>query len=336
MRRGRTNRHAYIVEPSGDAGFLSPVNAPNQGTSGGFSHAAGFGPYTIAPGESIRIVMAEGKSGISREVANETGRLFKRGQISALEKNQVVFQGRDSLMQMFRRAKDNFDSGFAIPQAPLPPSLFEVTGGGDGIFLNWDYASAQEANIQGFEIWRAERRVDSTYYRIAELPATAREFVDNDLNPFGGPQRGQDYYYYISAVGNPVEVEPGVTRPLRSNRYYTQSYDPARLQRQAGEYMSQIRIAPNPYSRSASSSLSLGDQQEDRVAFYDIPGNARIRIYTELGELIRTIHHSDGSGDAFWDLTTEWRQKIVSGVYIVIFENLETGEKTTRKFVAIL
>lgn len=331
MSRGRTPRHAFQVESTGEAGFLSPSAAPNLGTSGGYSHAAGYGPYTIGPGESIRIVIAEGVSGISKELANETGRRFKRGDLSSLQKNQIVFQGRDSLMQTFRRAKDNFDSDFAITQAPNAPLSFDVNGGGDGIYMEWSYDAAAQANITGFEVYRAERRVDSTYYRIAALPPTAQEFVDNDLNPFGGPQRGQDYFYYLVAVGT-----PGADGVLKSNRFFTQTYDPARLQRPAGEYMSQIRIAPNPYTRRASAALSLGGNNEDRIAFFDVPGTARIRIYTELGELIKTINHTDGSGDAFWDLTTEWRQKIVSGIYIVLFKDLNTGETTTQKFVAIL
>lgn len=342
MTIGRTNRHAYRVEPSGLPGFLEPSGDPSLGTSGGFSAASGYGPYTMAPGESIRIVVAEAVAGISREVANETGVKFKAGEIPALEKNRVVFQGRDSLFQTFERAIANFQSGYASPVPPKPPVEFSVNSGGDGIFLDWTYEPGEEANISGFEIYRAQAQVDSTYYKVYEAGPSERSFVDGDdtPQPVGPPSRGINYYYYIVAIGN-VNDNDGAAltpqTPLRSSRYYTQSYDPARLQRAAGEAMSDVRIVPNPYVASAVSSLVFEDERRvDRIAFYGIPGQATIRIYTELGEHVRTLTSKTGRGDAYWDLRSESRQRVVSGIYIVVFENNETGERTTRKMAVIL
>jgi len=60
-----------------------------------------------------------------------------------------------------------------------------------------------------------------------------------------------------------------------------------------------------------------------------------IRIYTELGELIKEIVHNDGTGDAYWNSITSSNQVIVSGIYIVVFENKDTGEKTIKKLVVV-
>jgi len=350
MLRGRTPRHAYIVEPSGDAGFKAPTGDPSRGTSGGYSAASGVGPYTLAPGESVRIVIVEGAAGISREAAIEVGRQFKlsRGNVNlpipfrvgntthTLTKNEWVFTGRDSLMQTFNRAKANFDSGYTLPQPPRPPTSFLVNSGGDGIYMSWDYPSDQVSRISGFEIYRAQFRRDSTYKLIAAVPPSAREFADTDANPAGGPVRGIDHYYYIQAVGLPADNNGGALTPvrtLRSNRYLTQTYDPARLKRPPGLSMDEIRVVPNPFVRSAGVDVAFGGF---RIQFYEIPGRARIDIYTELGELVQTINHSDGSGDAEWNLNTKSRQRIVSGIYIAVIENLDTGERTTRKFVVIM
>ena len=73
----KSPRHALAVEPTGLPGFLNPTGDPSQGTTGGFSSANGYGPYTLAPGESVRIVMAEGAAGISREAATVIGQQFK-------------------------------------------------------------------------------------------------------------------------------------------------------------------------------------------------------------------------------------------------------------------
>ena len=104
-----------------------------MGTPGGFSFTNGYGPYTLAPGDSITIVFAEGVAGISRELATSTGIKYKNGQITKVEKNTVVFQSRDSLFYTFRRANANYQSGYNIPRPPLPPKIFNVNGGGDKI-----------------------------------------------------------------------------------------------------------------------------------------------------------------------------------------------------------
>ena len=340
MNIGRTNRHAFKVEPSGLPGFIEPSGDPSLGTSGGFSAATGYGPYTLGPGESVRIVAAEAVSGISRELANETGVKFKAGEISTLEKNQIVFQGRDSLFQTFERAIANQESGFSAPQPPPPPSSFTINSGGDGIFLDWEYSAEEEANISGFEIYRAQSLVDSTYSLVHEAGPTERSFADTDDTPLpaGPPFRGRNYYYYITAVGNANDNDGSAMTPqalLRSSRYYTQTYDPASLQRPAVDNMSEIRIVPNPYVASSSAEFRFDVQNLERVQFFDIPGRATIRIFTELGELVRTIEHTDGSGDSEWDLRTDDRQRVVSGVYVVVIENRDTGERAIRKMAVI-
>lgn len=327
----KSPRHADVVEPSGMPGFLEPTGDPSLGTPGGFSNANGYGPYTLGPGESIRIVHVEGASGLSREENIRVGRLFKEGQISALEKNQIVFQGRDSLFQTFRRAQANFESGWQIPRPPAPPSQFQVNGGGDRISLTWD-TYADEPDPSAFEIYRARGRFDSTYTLIHTAPGTERSFDDVD------PIRGIDYYYYIVAVGNPGdntgvgEAPAGV--PLKSSRYYTQTYTPTRLKRQAGTSMDEIRIVPNPFIIGSSPNVRWPDQT-DKLGFLNIPGQCTIEIYTEIGELVDRIEHTDGSGDEFWDHTSSSRQVIVSGLYIAVITNTETGEKSIEKFIVI-
>lgn len=350
ISRGVMPRHAYEVHPAASSfmDFINQEADPRLGTSGGMSAMKAYGPYTLAPGESVRIVWVEGVSGLSKEMADEIGVRYKAfvqdrtsdaqfrridgsiGTIDDQAKNEWVLTGRDSLLQTFERAILNFRSGFALPKPPEPPSLFEVNSGGDGIFLSWDY-TGDLSQVSAFEIYRAQQQYDSTAHLIYVADPSEREFADRTAI------RGRDYYYYISAVGQDRPADPATMTPagaLRSSRYYTQTYDPARLQRQAGEAMSQIAIAPNPYIRTDDDNLRFS--RRDEVAFFDVPGRADIRIYTELGELVQTIRHRDGSGDSGWDLRTESRQLVVSGVYIVVFDNLDTGERTTRKLVVVM
>jgi hypothetical protein len=87
---------------------------------------------------------------------------------------------------------------------------------------------------------------------------------------------------------------------------------------------------------------------KDRLMFYNLPPICDIKIYTERGDKITTIHHFDGSGDEEWNMNTSSRQGIVSGVYIAYIEAREDyidnatgkvlikkGDSVIKKFVVI-
>ncbi|HSQ77204.1 MAG TPA: hypothetical protein VLT13_16700 [Bacteroidota bacterium] len=348
MRKGHYLRHADRVEPAG--AFSTPTGDPALGSPGGFSNANGYGPYTLEPGQDFRIVLAEGVSGLDREHQISVGRAYKANPVPAQAKikNEAVLTGKDSLFQTFRRALANFKSGHQLAPVPLPPKSFTVTSQGDKVGLEWEVYNASDPTIKNFRIYRTQGRYDGDYTLLAELPSTARSYADVTAG------RGPAYYYYIVVVGDAALntgtglIPAGVA--LTSSRYYTQTYDPAYLKRQAGDQdtskswgpdgkstwtMNDIRIVPNPYSISSTAATLRFDQEPDKIAFFNIPGYCKIRIYTELGELIKEIDHNDGSGDAYWNSITSSNQVIVSGIYIVVFENTATGERVIKKLSVI-
>lgn len=320
-------RHADLVEPSGD--FAQQRTNPNLGNTGGFSFNNGYGPYTLGPGESIRIVMVEGADGLSRAEQIRVGRLFKTGGITALDKDRIVIDsGRVKLFQTFQRATDNFNSGWNIPQPPRPPKSFEVQGLGDRISLTWSVEPSDPNPPTGFRIYRALGDYFRDYNLIAELPADARSF--DDVTAI----RGFSYFYYITAVGADQPGGPGTPAgKLESSRYYTQTYEPVTLKRPPEKGLSNIRIVPNPYVID-SDFRYYGRYDDDKISFFNLPTNCTIKIYTELGELIKTIEHK-GSGDNYWYNVTSSNQIISSGIYIAVFTDNDTGESKIEKFAII-
>jgi hypothetical protein len=332
MNRGhKAPRHADVVEPTGT--FDDPKGDPSLGKSGGWSNANGYGPYTINPGEDVHIVMVEAVAGLDRNAQISVGRKFKAATISAKVKNDSVLTGKDSLFQTVRRAIANYKSGFQLPPSPLPPRTLTVTSAGDKIGLTWDTYSTPDAALNGFRVYRALGRSDGEYTLLGSLPKTGRSFDDTTA------LRGRAYYYYVVSVGDPaLNTGQALTPagvPLLSSRYYTQTYEPAYLKRAPGKGIEEIRIVPNPYSISAPLKTLRFEGEGDKIAFFNIPGQCRIRIFTELGELIKEIEHTDGSGDAYWNSVTSSNQVIVSGIYIVVFENLQTGERIIKKLSVI-
>ena len=196
--------------------------------------------------------------------------------------------------------------------------------------LSWD-GTAPESHpyFDGYQIYRAVSRPDTTYELIYETDGSTFVSSYEDRTPV----RGFDYYYYILSKdnGSTNPVNPGV--PLVSNRFYTMTNKPAYLRRPAGGELSEIRIVPNPYHINAVK-LQFGIDAPDRLAFYGLPPECTIRIYTERGDLIDTIEHIDGSGDELWNSITSSRQVIVSGIYIAVFET-PNGESAIRKFIVV-
>lgn len=338
---------------------------------GGYSQAIAFGPYTMAPGDSVRIVLAECAAGLDRMTAHKVGKNWYKvaikGETVSVEmpdpdvpdhplitaslssvddaneyKNAWVYTGKDSLLKTFRTAmnlwENELDLGDQMP--PDPPATFMVESQGNRIFLSWTDNAESHERFEGYKIYRALGEMDSNYHEIADLNISDGNLV-NELSDYTA-FRGQSYYYYIVSYDNGT-TNNGI--PLHSSPFWTRTNKGAYLLKPPSETMTEIRVVPNPYNIRNRSLQYVGEP--NKIMFLNLPAACKIRIFTERGDLIYTIDH-EGSGDARWDLITSSRQIVVSGVYIAHFEVPEDindintgellipkGESTYRKFVII-
>ena len=302
------------------SGNANQFNDPRTGSNpGGTSQGIGFGPYTLAPGESIRIVLAEAASGLSREMCYIVGQNWKndvftdnypissdlhthmlnqynRGSGKNLYKNSWVFTGADSIIQTFKRAKYNFDlmeSGQALPETPRPPSIFNVTSGGDRIIIDWTNEAESSPGFDGYNLYRLKFKPDTTLFAynvnqgllnpIDESIATLWR-LDAGQNEFQDvtAERGFDYFYFLEAFDNGTND----IKILNSSKFYTITNKAASLKRPAGESFEDIRVVPNPYHIS-SRDFQYGVSAPDRLMFLNIPPKCKIRIFTERGRFNR-------------------------------------------------
>ena len=348
--------HADDIEP--DGGFDTPTNAPNifDGVydEGGWSVIEGHGPYDIPFGGTVDIVVADGVNGLSMKAKYDIGKLYKATGATpdesamleyngtSMTKNQWALTAKDSLFQTFDRALENYAAGYSIPQPPYPPESFAVTSGTDKITLSW-VPMSDGPDRAGWHVYRAKGAYNFPYVGealanhgglghdlIAELSGSATSYEDATAS------RGESYYYFIQAVGSAADNNGGAMTPagaLKSNQHWTQTYLPASLKRSPGTSLADVRVVPNPYHVGASTDIRYSSK--DKLAFLDVPGNCTIKIYTQLGELVDTIEHTDGSGDEYWDQTTSSRQVIASGLYIAHITDNDGGDTAERKFVVI-
>ncbi len=118
----------------------------------------------------------------------------------------------------------------------------------------------------------------------------------------------------------------------------------------------QVGVYPNPYRLGAAWDGST--QRTKKIMFYNLPAQSEIRIYTISGDVVATIRHNadeifggsenlwyDNFGDAnqsvnpagehAWDVLSETKQTIASGMYLYSVKDLKTGKTQTGK-IAIL
>ena len=238
-------------------------NAAAGGDAGGYMGAQGFGPYTLAPGDSVRIVIAEAVAGISwnkgcevaknwfanpnSTIANVLPTGYKNGGTTTDRneyKNAWVFSGKDSLFQTFRRAAAAYNNNYVIPQPPPPPDKFEVNSGGDRIKISWSASAESSPHFDGYRLYRSEGKTDTTYDLILECGKSTGDLVNSYDDQ--SPKRGFNYYYYIQTKDD-GSTNPGdaalnipVGEPLVSSRYYTMTNNPAYLTRPAGVALTTI------------------------------------------------------------------------------------------------
>jgi hypothetical protein len=354
------------VQEVGEGHYVSDLATtdPDRNGGGGSQQGQGFGPYTLAYGDSIHIVFAEGVSGISWEKCREVGAnwfaYFTGTGSPAMTmpdgspqsdpdayKRAWCETGADSIMQLYRNAQANYTSGYTIPNAPPAPKEFKIASGGDRIRLSWADNADSYPHFDGYVIYRSEGNVKdyrTVYKKIFECNAANVVHSFDDITA----ARGFNYYYYIQAKddGSQNDVVPG--RPLYSSMFLTLTSVEAYLRRPAGTAMENVRVVPNPYDMR-SRKWQFGDKSTyDRIAFYGLPPQCSVKIFTERGDLIWQKNHTDGSGDELWDSMTSSGQIVVSGIYILYVEAtnditdettgttlFHAGDSVYRKFVII-
>jgi hypothetical protein len=117
-----------------------------------------------------------------------------------------------------------------------------------------------------------------------------------------------------------------------------------------------VGVYPNPYVVSAA-----WDGQSSRsrkINFYNLPAKAQIRVYTLAGEVVATMNHDasaalNGSnagwfqefgaatqtvmpeGEHAWDILSDSKQVIATGLYLFSVKDLKTGKIQTGKFAIV-
>ncbi len=279
------------------------------------------GPYDMTYNDSVHFVIALGAGGLDAAKAVQLGVDWKAGLYTDTQKDSAIATGLDSLFNTLDKAKwawNNFQKtgDFGIPWT-LPAPDLNVTSGPGWNIISWNYPESNMYNNvktgeDDFKEWRVYQKRgdylvdhpdDKGFYDYHLIYSTTdrNNRTYNDTSVI----RGITYHYYVTAVN-----KAGIEGSKFSNRtlYGASSF-------LAGSTNSKkVKIVPNPYISNAGA-MNFSDPNE--IKFFNLPPYCTLRIYNEVGDIIKTIRHSSGSGDETWDQLTSAHQYVTSGVYIL-------------------
>jgi len=277
-------------------------------------------------------------------------------------KDRWLSTGIDSVHKAVSRAKVNYENDWQAIQAPQPPHM-QIYGSGEGMQIQFAAPQAENrSNFYGYRVMRRTGDEDTTFYqeikRIAADTAS-KETVQMGANTFQGYKfvdqsavPGASYYYYVQSG---VEVNASQASEayylnegeiIWSGRVFSTSRLPVQTKRKVGTSLDSIRIAPNPYYISDPKLQTYGLPNPDDprlLMFFNLPPRCTIKIFTESGDLVKTINHTateisenvtSSSGFERWNMLTDNQQAISSGVYIAVFETPD-GASSYQKFVVV-
>ncbi len=287
------------------------------------------GPFQIADGETLKLVFAAGVG-----YGLNGGEDIKFGNGYVLGARQVA----DAAMMAYYMGSQNSDP--AHPSAPdedvhwlipLPPEVPELTYYIDEgkVELRWDDKAEKTPDpidglldFAGYRVYRATWKPVG-WELLAEFDKNnvQHSFIDSTLTP------GIPYYYAVTAydIGrtSPQVIPSLETGQINYKKDAKGAPVPLILLPPASSTLDNVKVVPNPYYGSAS----WEPQYEDKIAFTNLPANARVIIYTVSGDKVYEMENRAPIGTLFWNMVSSADIKVASGLYIYKVEQYDQSGK---------
>jgi hypothetical protein len=317
-----------------------------------------YGPYRLAPGDSVRFVMAEiaGVMDYNEVVAGDPARHFPDSTIAAIRRNADL--ARNAVRWGIGGRVDGMPLAAQVPPPP-PAPVADAVNASQGLDTaviaavwekNAETASFSDGagnpwydgstDVDGYRIYRS---TDFQYASDTQLPvfrgAAWQLLADIPRSEFAtyfsaaegkyrfldkGVKFGLRYGYYVSAYRRTPTPWTSANGTTVSNLPELASSDVNRTlpTSAAPGPVSTLNVfaAPNPYVYG-DQRRSFGNSNPYGIEFRNLPEKCTIRIYTLMGDLVRTLEHTpDARGNVYgseaWDQKTNSGLIVAPGLYV--------------------
>ncbi len=331
-----------------------------------------FGPYKLAPGDSVRLIVAEvaGQLSMNDVVKGDPDHHFPDSSIAAINRNVAAV--RNAVKWGFGANVKGISLAADVPDGPPAPncSSLNASKGSDTaiIAVKWDKLAEESKildgagnnffngaeDISGYRIYRGQDK-RSVWNLVADIPKIEfnnywndeekqYEYLDKNV------QFGFEFYYYVEAyysnpkqwvsANNTVVNGLGELKSADVNRTPLTSAKPGPIS--ISEKGWDVFVAPNPYIEN-DATHSFGEPTPRKIEFRNLPEKATIKIFNLSGELVKTIDHGPDEygnlwGSIGWEQTSDSGLLVAPGLYIYVVESLakdSQGQRSTGKLMII-
>jgi len=259
------------------------------------------------------------------------------------KKDRWISTGIDSVHLTVSKAEWNFNHNYNTQVTPPPPSNLTVKGTGQGIFLQWsDPAAENMINFKGYRVMKKIGANDTTYYKeVFRSDTTSNKTTSAFTDP--RIRVGAYYYYYVQAMLTVPTTDPNVYplergKTVYSGRVYFYNNTEVQGEGLVNETsdLDKIAIVPNPFNWKDPNlrGYNITNPTNLEIQFFELPRTVTIRIFTESGNLVKTIEHNRDAGNESWNMTNENGQTVASGIYIVLFQTPDGGTSYQKMVIA--
>lgn len=333
-------------------------------------YTGSYGPYTLAPGDSVRIIVAEvaGTLDLHEVYRGDPDHMLKSftedymNDSVAADMHRNIQAVRNAFKWGFGAKVNGIDLAADVPDSPPSPNCKAINSsyGGDTaiIAVQWDklaegvqYTDGSSqiffdgaTDLSGYRIYRGvDKR--GIWDLVADIPRSDfNKYWDVQLNEYSYKdytvQFGYDYYYYVQAYyANPrpwTSANGTIVNDLPEltsgdyNRTPLTSAKPGPVDLTKEGW--DVFVAPNPYIE--------GDPEHSfpsayKIEFRKLPEKATINIYSISGDLIKVLHHAPDSygnlaGSIAWDQRSDSGLLVAPGLYIYVVQSETEGTKGER------
>jgi hypothetical protein len=319
-----------------------------------------YGPYSLAPDDSVRIIVAEiaGVMDMNDVISGDPNHRFPDSTIAAIRRN--ADHARNAVRWGIGAKVNGIPLAADVPEPPPSPVADAVNSSvgtaNPAIGITWTRVAETSTITDGSGATFYDGAVDLDGYRvykstdfqyssetqpsafrgeawtlIADIPRTEfgtyydaaigrYKLTDKDV------QFGFKYGYYVSAYRNAnaskswTSANGTILNGIPELANGSGNKTPPASAAPGPVSSMDVFVAPNPYVYG-DAQRSFGTSGQYTIEFRNLPENCTIRIYTLMGDLVKTLDHKpDARGAVFgseaWDQKTESGLIVAPGLYV--------------------
>jgi len=318
-------------------------------------YTGSFGPYSLAPGQSVRLIVAEvaGVMDLNQVQKGDPDHWLKtfnedwQNDSTNADLHRNVETVRNAIKWGFGANIDGIEIAADVPESPPAPKCYAInsSSGADTaiIAVSWDKIAEQAkinngagqifydgiADLDGYRIFRGINK-RAAWQLIKEIPFSdfdeywneeegLYEYFDKTV------QFGFEYNYYVQAYNSNPRTWTSINGTIVNNlgelvgsdvnKTPLVSAKPGPVSVTAGW---DVFVVPNPYVEGDAQRSFGGASQgqlQYKIEFRNLPERAIIKIFNIAGDLIKTLKHGPDAQGNLYG-TIEWYQRSESGLLV--------------------